>query len=130
MKYLGIDYGKKNVGIAVSDETGNMAFPHSVLVNDQNLIAKIEKICEQEGVKKIILGRSLDYKRQDNPIMDKIYEFTGHLTEAITDIAIDFEDETLTSQEATRIIGDDANLDARAASIILRNYLDRHKKGN
>ena len=41
MRYMGIDYGAKRVGIAISDEKGIIAFPHSVIGNDETLIAKI-----------------------------------------------------------------------------------------
>ena len=41
MKYLGIDYGAKKIGIALSDQNGIMAFPHTVIENDEHTIATI-----------------------------------------------------------------------------------------
>lgn len=51
MKYLGIDYGEKNVGIAVSDDGGNLAFAKTVLHNGKQLLESILKICLEEKLK-------------------------------------------------------------------------------
>ena len=44
MKYLGIDFGSKRVGIAVSDENGQMAFPHSVILNDKIFLIILKRL--------------------------------------------------------------------------------------
>ena len=44
MRFMGIDYGTKRVGLALSDDKGMMAFPHVVLTNDASLLKEIEKI--------------------------------------------------------------------------------------
>lgn len=126
MRYLGIDYGKKRVGVSFSDESGTLAFPHSVLPCDNNLISKIKEIIQKEGVEKIILGKSLDFKGQANPIMEDINNFKTEL-EKETGLTVAWENETLTSAAAERGIGKDEMLDARAAALILQAYLDKHK---
>ena len=50
MKYLGIDYGEKRVGIAVSDAEGKVAFPKVVLENSKELIEKIKELCEEFSI--------------------------------------------------------------------------------
>ena len=45
MKYLGIDFGSKRVGLALSDENLQFAFPFKVLENSENLLEDIKKIC-------------------------------------------------------------------------------------
>ena len=47
-RLLGIDYGTKRVGIAVSDEAGQIAFPKEVLKNDNLLLSKIGDICKND----------------------------------------------------------------------------------
>lgn len=123
MKFLGIDYGHKNVGVAISDEGASFAFPYQVLKNDGKLTENIAKVCEQEKISKVVIGRSVNYKMEENPIMAQINVFAEAIKEK-TNLEIIFQDETLTSREAARIIGDDDDLDARSAALILRNYLD------
>ena len=79
MRYLGIDYGTKRIGVALSDEKGKMAFAHSVIPNlgERKNGGKNKKICAENFVGKIILGKSLNYKGEPNPIMAKIEPFKG-----------------------------------------------------
>ena len=53
MRYLGIDYGSKRVGIAISDASGKIAFPREVLPNDKNLLTRIADLCAKEKVEAI-----------------------------------------------------------------------------
>ena len=48
MKFLGIDYGTKRIGLAISDENGILAFPKEILTNDTNTFKKIEEIIAEE----------------------------------------------------------------------------------
>ena len=139
MKYLGIDYGLKNVGIAISDEGGEMAFPKVVLDNDENLFSKIKQICEEEKVGGIVIGESLNFKGELNPIMKQIISFKEKL-EKETTLPTYFQKELFTSAEAERTQGQNLrNIrkgerkektvslkknDASAAALILRSYLD------
>ena len=124
MRYLGIDFGSKRVGVAMSDEAGRFAMPHSVLANDKNLVNEVAKICAAEKVTEIVIGKSLNYQNQPNPILAASVEFTTELAEK-TKLPINWEQEFLTSQEAKRDIGKDDLYDARAAALILKSYLDR-----
>lgn len=124
MRYLGIDYGTKRIGLALSDIEGRMAFPHGVLSNDPDAIFKISELCTRESVQTIVIGESRDYQNRENPIMQKIHPFREVLREA-TDVPVEFFPEVLSSMEAMRIQGDNAHNDASAAAIVLQSYLDR-----
>ena len=123
---MGIDYGKKRVGIALSDETERFAYPHSVLDARKDLVGNTVKICRNERVGKIILGRSLDYKMRPNEIMGAISEFKNEL-EIASGLTIEFEDEFMTTQEAGRLQGENKMSDASAAALILKSYIDKHQ---
>lgn len=128
MRLLGIDYGHKKVGLAISDETGRFAFPLEVLPSDRFLLEKIKKICKKESVGLVVIGESLDLSGQPNPIMAKIKKFAKDL-EQETKLSVEFEREFYTSWEAKRIIDEtqsDKMTDARAAALILKSYIDRH----
>lgn len=128
MKFLGIDYGAKRVGIALSDSEGSMAFPRAVLSSDKRLVIVIKEVCEKEGVEAIILGESLDYKMKPNVIMEKIIAFKKEL-ERVIDLPVYFEPEFMTSAAAGHLQRKEEMVDASAAAIILQSYLDKNKKG-
>ena len=55
MRYLGIDYGTKKIGVALSDEKGKMAFPYSVVVNSGR--EKTAEKIKEKFAKKIMWGK-------------------------------------------------------------------------
>lgn len=140
-KLLGIDYGKKNIGIALSDEEGRLAFPHEILKNDRHLLETVKNICSVESVSEIVIGESLDYKGRENTIMDDIHNFKKALEEG-TSLSVNFEPEFLTSRQArpakagpkrrARMVRKEKvqPLDASAAAIILQSYLDKRQEKN
>jgi putative transcription antitermination factor YqgF len=126
MKYLGIDYGEKRVGIALSDIEGKMAFPKAVFENNTELIAKIVAYCTENTVQAIVVGESKDYKGEDNKINPKIISFKRDLASAIK-IPISLEPEFMSSMQVEKTFGKTDMLDASAASIILQTFLDKEK---
>ena len=126
MKYLGIDYGSKNVGIAISSEDFNMSFPVAVFKNDKDLIKNIDELCKKEGVGSVVLGESRDFEGKPNPIMKKITAFKKKLEQNLN-LKVFFELEFFTTQEAQHIQGKGDKIDASAATIILQSFLDKNK---
>ena len=122
-RYLGIDYGSKRVGLALSDEGNKFALPLSVITNDDQLVSKIEKIALDNEVKEIILGESRDFSGKPNSILIDSLEFNEKI-EAKGFVVI-FEPEFLTCIQAERWQGKNELVDASAAAIILQSYLDR-----
>ena len=128
MKLLGIDYGKKRIGISISDENETIAFPRVVLKNDSDLFEEISKILQEEQISKIILGESKDFKMKDNPIMLEIKKFKSLLEEKFS-LEVVLYPEVLSSHQAAKMVGEkNKMIDASAATIILQSYLDFNKK--
>jgi len=123
MKYLGIDYGEKNVGIAVSDDSGSLSFAKTIFNNDKQLLENILKICDEEKVEVIVMGDSFDFSGQPNNIMKGVLKFKKDLEK--NDLIVYLEPEFLTSAEAERIQGKNDKIDASAAALILKSYLDK-----
>lgn len=123
---MGIDYGSKRVGVALTDESGHFAMPFGVLKNDNNLIKNISKIVEEKKVSTVVLGKSLDFKGIPNEIMSEIDKFKMSLEDF--GINVVYENETLTTSEARRVQGKNNLVDASAASLILKSYIDRNSK--
>lgn len=124
MKYLGIDYGEKNVGIAISDDGGNLAFAKIVLDNDRKLLENILKIIKDDRIEVIVIGESINLNGEENPIQKKISEFKKILEENVK-IPIHFQPEFLTSMEARRLQEGIKKIDASAAALILKSYIDK-----
>lgn len=125
MRYMGIDYGTKRVGIALSDESGAMAFPESVIENNDSLLEKITDLIKEKEVEAVVMGESKDFKGKDNSVMTDIRDFQNKLE--VLGIEVYLEPEFLTSHQAAQIQGENAMHDASAATIILNSYLSRQK---
>lgn len=136
MRHLGIDYGSKRVGLAISDDGGTMAFPYKILPNNMELLDTIHNICGQEEITAIVLGESRDLSGNPNKIMGSIEEFKHNL-EAELDLPVYFQAEFMTTIEARGREGKESNnarktakqtiapADASAAALILQRYLDK-----
>ena len=75
MKYLGVDFGEKKIGLARSDSQGQMAFPLKIIKNDEKLVETFFEILEEEKIEKIIFGKSLNYQMKENLIHRKLERF-------------------------------------------------------
>lgn len=125
MRYLGIDFGEKRVGIALSDEDGKFAFPQIVLENNSDLLRNIIDLCMKNSVETVVMGESRDFHGKINEIMWKIEGFRKQLE--ATGMKVIYEPEFMTSVQASRITGENDMLDASAAAIILQSYIDKNK---
>jgi putative Holliday junction resolvase len=141
MRYLGIDFGKKRVGLALSDEAGEFALPYDVLPNTYHLLDEIIAICENESVGAVVLGESRNFKGKPNAVMKDALAFKDALEVALgklsertgrdidIGIPVHLEPEFMTSAEAqhvqTELGGTSKGLDASAAALILKSYLDK-----
>ena len=128
MKYLGIDYGSKRIGVAMSDDGGNMAFPKAVIPNNRHLMVELSNLIKNHKIEKVIVGESKDFNMEDNPIFKDARFFASELARE-TGVSVEFEPEYLTSHQAGRtnfeLSGGNAMLDASAAAIILQSFLDK-----
>jgi len=124
-KYIGVDYGEKRVGIALSDDEGRMAFPKDVLKNNKDLFARIADIAKTENIRAVVLGESHNYKGQPNPIMPDITALKEKLEKELN-IPVYLEPEYMTSAQAKHLQGENEKLDASAAAIILQSFLDKN----
>ena len=127
MKILGVDFGSKRVGIAVADTEANMAFPKTVLENNNSFFEEFKKICETEKVSFVVLGESKDFNMEDNKIMEAIRIFKKQI-EGELNLTVVMHPEFMTSQQAIHEQGENNMLDASAATIILQSYLDKFKE--
>ncbi|MEM9336709.1 MAG: Holliday junction resolvase RuvX [Patescibacteria group bacterium] len=122
MRHLGIDYGTKRVGLALSDESGTMAFPAVVLENNNELVKAVAQVIEDESVEAVVIGHSKNLDGEDNKVQAGVEAFMQELTLQVP-IPIHLEPEFYSTQEAIRFQGRTKDTDAAAAAVILNSYL-------
>lgn len=144
MRLLGIDYGTKRIGVAVSDDGGTLAFPKEIVPNDEYTYKRIGEILKSEKISEIVVGESVDFTGQLNALSARIDVFILELSEKFN-LPIHKQKEFLTSIEARKSGNTKSNMsqsqahgrvkqiksgriDASAAALILQRYLDKMNK--
>ena len=124
MRVLGIDYGKSKIGLAVGDTETKLSEPLKVL-SMSNVKCQMSNIVQENNICKIIVG--LTGGRMDEEIKD-----FGEKLAKETVLPVEYFDETLTTQDAQRILINSGGKrkkrkekeDAVAAALMLENYLN------
>ncbi|MCX6716196.1 MAG: RuvX/YqgF family protein [Candidatus Taylorbacteria bacterium] len=123
MRYLGIDYGSKRVGVAVSDESAKFALPLAVIANTENLLLEVERLAKENDTRKIVIGESRKYDMSANKILPEIMDFKDRLDKRGYKTYLELE--FMTSEQAERLQGKHDKIDASAAALILQSFLDK-----
>lgn len=136
MRVIGLDYGTKTVGVAISDEMKLIAQPLVTIERKQanklrQTYAAIEKIIMEQDVELIVLGYPKNMNNTEGERVEATKEFKEAL-ERRTGLGVVLVDERLTTVQANRILEDTGvalsarkeHIDKMAAAIILQNYLD------
>ena len=134
MRYLGIDFGLKRVGLAVTDPDGRLAFPYATLVKKETatFFRDLLAIVDHENIEAIVVGlpRSLD--GEETLRSRQVHNFVQRLKRR-TRLPVLLADERLSSREAEDRLQAaglppekrKAARDQEAAVIILERYLSR-----
>lgn len=123
-KYLGIDFGVKRVGVAVSDDDGTFAFPKGI-VSPKELDETIKQMVSKDGIVGIVIGNSVATNGEGNDIAPLI-KATAKRLESFAPVFL--QDEGFSSFEAHRYQTTAGSRDDSAAAIILQRFLDKQKK--
>lgn len=134
MRALGIDYGAKRIGLALSDPEGRVAVPLSTLMrkDDRSAAREIARIALREEVGRLVVGEPIGLDGTRGEAAGRARRFGERLAE-LTGLPVEMINESLTSVEAAerlRAAGVDLRrnperLDAVAAQILLQEALDR-----
>ena len=132
-RLLGIDPGKKNVGIAICDENQIVATPFKTIrkITFQNLVNEIEQIINENKIMGIVVGNPINMDGSIGKSSQSASDFCNNLSKHIT-IPITMWDERLSSEGTFKItneLGDNTstrvkNLDMNAAAFILQGAID------
>ena len=135
---MGLDYGSKTVGVAVSDALMMTAQPLETVTRDsekklRKTLARIAVLAEERGVGLFVLGRPVHMDGSAGERVEKCAAFK-ELLEKRTGIPVVWQDERLTTAEADEILSESGvpkedrkkYIDQVAASLILQEYMDQH----
>src|SRR5262245_3238095 len=133
MRCLGIDFGERRIGLAISDPEGRLAVPLATLVrrNDRSAVREIAEIARREGVGRLVLGEPVGLDGQRGESAERVRRFGDKLAE-VSGLPVRLVNESLTTVEALerlRAAGidprrDPSRIDAVAAQILLQEALD------
>ena len=139
MRVLGIDYGERRIGLALSDATGLLASPWKQITNDGHLASAAQRLAlevkalaaEPDGLDAIVIGLPRRLNGDDNDQTAHVRTLAALLADEVV-IPITLQDERLTSHEADEWLARREHdwrkrkqqVDAVAAAIILQDFLD------
>lgn len=132
MRIIGIDYGQKRIGLAMSDPLGITSQPLPFLPNDSKIFHTLEKMVRENQVQEIVVGLPITMKGTPSEMTTEVEKFASKLQEFV-EIPIFLQDERLSTMESEKIlISADVSRakrkevrDSMSASIILQDYLER-----
>jgi putative Holliday junction resolvase len=138
MRLIGLDYGTKTIGVALSDALGLTAQPIETITRKSSnklrqTLARIEALINENQVEKIVLGNPKNMNNTEGDRVAETLQFKEQL-ERRTGLPVVLWDERLTTAESERILmasgvrreNRKSVIDQMAASIILQSYMDAH----
>lgn len=136
MRMMGLDYGDKTVGVAVSDEMMLTAQPIETIERERKnklrrTFARIEDLIEEYDVETIVIGLPKKMNNEEGERCERTREF-GSMIEQRTGLTVVYHDERLTTVAADAVLQEGGvhreqrkrYIDKVAATIILQGYLD------
>jgi putative Holliday junction resolvase len=143
VRALGIDYGERRIGLALSDATGLLASPWKQMPNDANVGAAARRLAdevrrlqaEDDGLAAIVVGLPRRLNGEPTEQTGRVRKLVQLLAEDVA-VPITLQDERLTSHEADEILAQrerdwrkrKPQVDAMAAAMILQDYLDHQPR--
>ncbi len=123
-KYMGIDYGARHIGLALSDSEGRIAFPLDIITTTENAVEEILARAQKEGVGRIVIGDTRTLEGFSNTVTARADDFIQNLISR-SSLPVERVGEAFATNEALRFAPrGKKHDDSAAAAIILQRYLD------
>ena len=131
-KILGIDYGERRIGLALSDQTKSIAFPFRVIRNEslEFILEFLKKLCNEKDIESFVIGLPLALSGKDTQQTKKVRQFSRNIK--ILGLPVFLQDERFSSLSAKNSLikqkiktgHNKEKIDERAAAIFLQQFLD------
>ncbi|MCX7669221.1 MAG: Holliday junction resolvase RuvX [Anaerolineae bacterium] len=132
-RLLALDLGEVRIGVAVCDELGMFATPLTVLRRQRTRaedFAAIAALVRRERAVGVLVGLPLDSDGQEGAQARWVRRYAGRLAGAL-DVPLAFWDESFTTEEAGRLLGESGGrtaVDAAAAAVLLDDFLTARRR--
>ena len=133
---LGIDFGTRRIGLALSDPTGILASPLPFLENTgiKQVVSKLKEMVESQGIETIVVGLPRNMDGTYGPAVERVRSFIAQIQSEIS-AKIVTQDERLTTSQASRDLAGMGlsqkelrkKVDSSSATLILQQFLDRNQ---
>lgn len=126
MRYLGIDYGKKKIGLAFGSDEIKIASPFGIIRHEEDIVEKIKEIVKKEGIDVLVVGMPQGTGHEIVKYVLEIRTFADTIGLETVLPVVTF-DESFTTAEAKRLMRESKQKgadDAVAAMVMLQSYLD------
>ena len=135
MTLLGIDYGERRIGLAVTDALRIIASPLETIENDERCIQRLKDIVEERGVDTVVVGLPLKLDGGLGPAAQNTLRFVDKLKVELGATVETFDERLTTAQAERSMLAHDISrakrakrIDQMAAQIMLQSYLDASKR--
>ncbi len=134
-RILGVDYGERRVGFAVSDPTGCLSTPLMTVTvaSVEEAVDAVRQALRRAAAERVVVGMPLNMNGSKGPAAEAVEHFAERIRAALG-VPVEFWDERLSTGLVERMLVEEANLsrgrrravrDKLAAQVILQGYLDR-----
>lgn len=125
-RILGVDFGEKRVGVAVSDRNNKYSLPLKIIKrkNDISLINELKALLIEWGCGIIVIGLPDEYSSVHKKQIERIESFIDKLKLEVKDVNVVVWSESFTSKKAREVNPKSEHIDDVAASVILESYLE------
>lgn len=134
MNYLGIDYGKKRIGLAIGNDSERLAMPLRTIENNAvdvvprtnfvehpSTLKELKRITEDGKIDEIVVGVPISFDGKEHAQAKEARAFGESLKEF--GLSVHFENEMLTSKQSSA--SGSTDIDASSAALILQSFLDK-----
>jgi putative Holliday junction resolvase len=144
MRVLGVDFGERRIGLAVSDRSGTLASPVRTIDRRDSaadpvtlIVNALQELAHDDPIERVIVGLPRRLDGTDSDQTARVRQLAVELSTR-TGLPIDLQDERLSSREAEQRLALRVRnwrkrkklLDAAAAAIVLQDWLDGQKEGS
>jgi putative Holliday junction resolvase len=130
MRVIALDVGERRIGVAVSDPTGTLATPHSVIRRRSKAedFAAVARLAAELEAERVVVGLPLSLDGSVGPQARRVMRYAQALARTLT-VPVELYDERYSTLTADELLAEGggqrrAPIDAAAAAVILQDYLD------
>jgi putative Holliday junction resolvase len=134
-RVLALDVGERRIGAAVSDPSGTLASPHSVIRRRSKAedFEAVDRLVKELGVQRVVVGLPLSLNGEMGPQARRVSRYARALAQAL-DVPVELYDESYSTLTAEELLSQNPSkhrqvpIDAAAAAVILQEYLESQRE--